>query len=333
MAERATISQVVQLGPETVQGTAVAATRKLSMTSIMPNARIEQQSFRPMGQLVQSVKALGKQWTEASIEGMASYVEMPYLLCSVLKTVTPAAAGAPDVGAYTWTITPAINGGDTYHTFTVERGSAVRAEKFTFGTVTDFELTANRSGVSIGGKMVGRALQRGITLTPGLTSTPVRPIVGDEWSIYLDSTSGGLGTTRLSRVHEVKYSIGSRYQPYWTLDASQSSFVTLVEVEPTFRLEVLLQADSTADTLMSTYLEGEATAFFRFDATGPLIVTGGGISYRFRVDMAAMVAEVGDYEDADGVYARRYTFDMVNSASWGSGQYQTITMQNNLASL
>ena len=101
MGEKASIFQTVQVGIETTPGVAIAASKKLLATSIVPSAKTEADAFRAAGNKYASFVTLNKEWSEASLEGKLTYNEILYLLVSLLSQPTPAQQGTTT--AYKWT--------------------------------------------------------------------------------------------------------------------------------------------------------------------------------------------------------------------------------------
>lgn len=169
MSERTTITQVTQIGVESTPGTAVAALWRLGATSIEPSIQAEIQTFRPAGVKFNTIGVLGKEWTEASIEGAASYTDLAYLFSGVLSAATPVQQGG--TSAWLWTFTPSHTLADTVRTFTVEQGSAIRAGRFAHGVVTEMGLSFSRDSVDVSGSMMGRQYQDGVRLSTNATWT------------------------------------------------------------------------------------------------------------------------------------------------------------------
>lgn len=313
MAERSTLNQVVQLGVETTPGTSVAASKRLQSIGIEPSVSVEMDQFRPSGQKFRAVTTLGKEWIEAPIAGRGSYTELVYVLSSVINTavITTPAGGTT---SRKWVFTPSSTADDTPKTFTVEHGSSVRADKFTYGLVTELGMTFNRDAIEVSGSMLGRALQDNITLTASPTTIALVPIIPTQVSVYLDTTSGGLGTTKLTRAISAEFSLGSRFAPVWVLDAANTSFVNHIESEPDLTCTLMLQADAQGMALLDQLRDG-TSRFLRIEAVGTTIETT--ITYQFTIDMAVKVADTGGFTDADGVYAIEFNFVGVHDSGWG----------------
>lgn len=328
MPEVATVNNVVQVGVESTPGTSVAANKLLQTLSIEPSVSAEIQTFRPAGAKYVTLAALGKEFVEAKLSGQATYTEIVYPLSSVLVAATPTQISPPSGTAYRWTFTPAQSSTDTVKTFTVEHGSNVRARKWTYGLVTEFEYTINRQEFTLTGSMIGRALQDGITLTASPTAIELVPILPTQIDVYLDSSAASIGTTKLSRVLSASFSIRNRFSPLWVVDSTETSYVAHVEVPPEATLTLMVEADAQGMGLLTPMRNGDKK-FIRIKAVGPTIETGN--TYLFQHDLCGVVSDVGDFSDEDGVFAIEWTFTVTYDAGWGKAQ--EVQVVNKLSSL
>lgn len=325
MAERSTISQVVQIGVEATPGTAVPANKKLQAMGIEPSPQFEISNFRPAGSKFSTLSILGKEWVEADVSGRATYTEIVYPLSSIIGKVTPTTSGS----GKKWTFVPNVSTEDNPQTFTVEHGSSLRAAKFTNGLLTEFGLTINRESVEISGSFLARALQDGITMTPTPTTIPLVPVVPTEIDIFLDDTSVAFGTTKLSRALSCEFTFGDRFGPLWVVDSSNPSFVTHIETEPSLTATILMEADAAGMAYLQALRAGQ-TKFLRIRATGPTIA-GGPEKYSLSIDMAVKISESGGFSDEDGVYAIEWTFGGIYDGTWGKAL--SIEVMNDVAAL
>jgi hypothetical protein len=328
MTERAVVNTTMQMGLETVPGTGVAAGKSLNAFSITPAVKFDITRFRALGNKYASVGVPGRQWVEAKIAGVGTYGELIYLLSSVLVKVSPGTDGTTK----TWTLTPALSAPDTVATYTVEQGSSVRAHKFEYGLVTELGLKFSRqAGVEIDGSMLGEALQDGITMTgtpSAVESTPL-PIAGDDISVYLaDSWAGLAGASASTRVLTAEWRVANRFNTLWVLDASQTSFVAVVETAPTVSLKLKMEADSAGMALLTTMGAG-TTKWARIKCTGAAIETGK--YYTLQIDGAYVLGEPSEFSDEDGVYAIEWNAEAIYDAT--AGKTIEAYMRNQVASL
>lgn len=313
MAERAALTQGVQVGVETTPGTGVAANKQFQAIGISAGVSMDPQRFKPMGSKFATIVVPGKEWVEADIEGISSYSELIWFFASCL--VAPGAPSTVDTSAKKWTFSPANASEDTVKTMTVEQGGVVRAHKFAYGLVTELELNFTRDETSVKGKMIGQLLSDGITLTASPTAPPNVPIIPNEVDVFLDATSGALGTTKLTRVLSANIKIGSRFNPVWVLNTANASYVAHVEVEPVAEITLLVEAD-TAGMGFLTQMRAGSTKFLRIGCTSATLAGGTTQKYQMNWDAAVKVKDVGSFSDEDGVYAVEWTLEQVYDAAW-----------------
>lgn len=335
MAERSSVTQSVQIGVETTAGTAVAAAKRLGSMGFKIGPAIDSKPLMPTGTKYPVAQIIGKEWTEADIDGSAVYTELPFAFASVISapTVTAIMDGATPTGATRWVFNSNTFGDDAPKTFTVEQGSAFRAHRFTNAIFTEYTWGWSRDEIELGGALLGRAIEDGITLTASPTLLPQVPVKPAELSIYIDSTAVGLGTTKQLRTLKGECNISDRYQPLWVVDAAQPSFVNTVEGEPTVEFKITQMADSQSAANLIAMRLG-TTKFLRLEGVGPEIYTSATpltVNHRVRWDVAGQVSDVTKFEDEDGVFAIEYTFIAVHDPTWGKAfEVEVITTTSTL---
>lgn len=321
MVERATINQVVQAGIEGTPGVAVAATKRLTALSFAPVIKANIDMFRPMGFKYETVQAVNQEWTEGGVTGAATYTQLQYAYASLLTTPTVAQVmdGATPTGAYRYTFEPLSTEADNPKTYTIELGSSYRAHRVKHALVTEFNLDFKRTGIGVGGNFISHRLEDAITLTPtGVAELPIVPMVPSQVDIFMDTTSAGLGTTKLGRCLQANMQIGDRFGPLWVLDSSVESWMTYLERATNARIEFTVSADAQGMGLLTNMRNGD-TRFFRIRALGPVIYTNGPliVRYSFTYDLAGKISDVGDFSDEDGIYAMHWTAKAVHDSMWG----------------
>lgn len=328
MAERTTVTQVVQIGLETTEGTAVAAGKKLPSINMLPAIAGNVDKFATIGNKFPTIHALGKEWSTAAISGKPTYDEITYLLSSLLARVTPVQQSSTT--AYKSTAAPSSTAPDTIDTFTIENGSSVRAHKSAGNFVSDLQLTFSRSAVDIAGTMMGQAITDGISLTSSPTSIPQIPILPAELEVFLDTAAAGLGTTKLLRVLSGEIAINNRFGPLWVVDRSQLSYVAHVELPVAGQVKLKLEADAAGMAVLGDMRTG-VSKFLRFKATSGQLA-GTAIPYSLQWDFALQVADSpGPLNDDGGVYAADWTFDIVHDPTWGKAT--SVEVINKVVSL
>jgi hypothetical protein len=339
MADRSTLFQRIQIGVEgtATPGTAATATRELAALSVEPSVQVEIDAFRPMGKKFSTVTALGKEWSEASLSGRATYTEIVYPLASVVSRINPVVGTALTNGtAYVWSFSPRSSVADNPATYTIEQGdTTVRAHRMTYGTVTELGISFSRDAIELSGAMIARQLEDGITLSGGgTTATQVAlvPVLPTDVSVYIGTSPTHLNSaTALTRALSAEWKLGDRFGPIWTLDARENSWAGLVETEPNLEVSLTVEADAAGMALLPLARSGE-TRFLRVEALGGS-VPGTNLRYRLTVDTAFKVSDVGEFSDEDGLYALEYTLKGVSDSTYWGGTATVVTVVNEISAL
>lgn len=326
MPERASVFDLVQIGVESTPGTAVAATKKLLAVSVEPDPQAEVAQFRPRGLKHMTVAALTKEWMAARLTGQPTYTELVYLLSSLLTTAAITTPGGA-TNARKWTFAPSSSSADSPKTFTIEQGAAAgttRAHRFAHALVNALTLSFSRNaGVGLTGSLLGRRIEDGITPTTGLSGVALVPVLPTQVDVYVDTTSGGLGTTKLTRAFDAEWSVGGRYGPLWVLNSAQPSFTTTVETPPDVGVALHVEADAEGMGFLTQLRSGD-TRFIRIEATGPEVEAGQ--NYKLRIDLAAKVVGIADFgNDIDGVVATGWNWAITHDDGWGKAYQVEVT--------
>lgn len=309
---RPSISQGVQLGAETTEGTSVAANRKLQSIGMMLSPKAEIAGFRPSGNKYRTVHAVGKEYSAVSIEGQPTFDELQYLLCGLLKNVTPTTS---DTTARTWTFEPAATTEDTVKTYTIEQGGTVRAHKATGLRINGMTLSFDRNEVKISGDGFARAITDGITMTGAPTLMPLVPLLPADMAVFLDTTSGGLGTTRLEGVLSGEFAVTDRFTQLWTVNDALSSYAAGIEKEPTASLKLVMNADADGMALLSAMRNG-STRFIRIKNTSSVLAGATTVYYTLTIDAAVQIQGEPPFGETDDDFTVTWDFACVTDATW-----------------
>jgi len=332
--EVASIFSGVQIGAETTPGTGVAASKLLNYLSFEPGIELSMNRFRPMGQLVASAITPGQDSTSWNLSGAGSYSELIYPFCSLLTNVTPTTV---DTTAKLWDFVPLGRSEDTIKTYTIEAGSSTRAQKATYGLVTGIEMTFNRTdGITLGGAAIGQQIQDNITLTATPTALEDKPILPTHLDVYVDTTSAGLGGTKLTRDFNAVFRYNDKWAPIWPINSANASFAAHVNVEPTIQIELTVAADTQGMGFLADARLG-STKYLRLAAIAPGATYGFAGSttatYQLLIDMAGKISNIQAFDDNEGVKVLTYTFDAIYDAAWSTGRYLRIQLQNKTTAL
>jgi len=330
MAEVAQIFNGIQIGPEATPGTGVAASKLLGYMALEPGISIDFNQFRPMGQVVNAAITPGKDSTEWGLSGAGSYSEYAYLFCSLLQNVSPSTV---DTTARRWTFIPAGRSEDTPKTYTVEAGSATRAQKATYVLINGAEITFNRTdGVTLSGSAVGQQIQDNITLTGTPTAVEEAIMLPTHLDVYVDTTSAGIGGTKLTRDFNAVFRCNDRWGTIWPINSANASYVSHVATEPTVQMELTVEADSQGMGFLADARLG-STKYLRMSAVSTVNAGATSTKYDMLIDMAGKISNINAFDDNDGVKVLTYTFDAVYDSAWGSGQFLKVQLTNKTAAL
>jgi hypothetical protein len=341
MADRSDLTEKTQIGVETLvaPGTAVAATRLLQALSIGRAIELDMDEFRPSGSKFPTIIVPTKEWITASLEGRPTYDELVYPLSSVIGngTVTQLLDGATPTGVYDWVFEPLTTAPDVQRTFTVEKGSSVRADRFPYGIVNELTVGFDRNdGASLGGSMIGQRIEDGITLSVGATALDVRPVTVDDVSVYIDTPPGAFGTTKMLRCISTEWSFGDRVNPVWPLDQAVQGFAGHIESEPSASMSLVMEADAQGLGPLAAARAGD-TRRIRVEAIGNTLYSAGvyagvaALKERLRIDLYGKVEDVSDYGETEGLVTLEWTFAAIKDAL--TQKAFTVSLRNQLAAL
>ena len=333
MPEVSSLFNGIQIGAEATPGTGVAALKSLNSLSLQPTFWAGNfNTMIPIGQKAAAGVAPGYDYTTWAVSSdVGSYSELIYPFCSILQNVTPSTV---DTTAKLWTFIPTGRSEDTIKTYTVETGSATRAQKATYIFFTDLEATFNRTdGFKItGGSATGQQVQDNITLTASPTAVEDQPILPTHLNVYLDSTSANIGTTKLTRDFNAVWRYNNARNPVWPINSANASYVSHVETLPTCQMELTVEADSAGMAPLVTARAG-TIQYIRLEAVSTVLAGSTTAKYQLQIDMAGKITGIAGPTDQDGIKAVTYTFDAMYDAAWGAGQYLKVQYQNKTAAL
>lgn len=324
-AEVQVINQHLQFGAETTPGTGVAAGKLLECFDMMPGINGDVLFYTPTGRKYPSEQEENTEWLDWTFGGNMDYNGILYPMSSVYGQSSAAMHGSSST-AKDWVFTPPVTGSVQPQTYSIEQGDAIRAHKSYYNLFTEYGYTLTRKAVSNTGKLISQPLQDGITLTTNPTAVALAPVVGKQWEVFLDTTSGALGTTQLTRVLSFVYLFTNVYGPLWVLNRANVGFTAHVDLKPATTVKMLVEADSNGMALLSD-LQAGTTLFLRAIAQGNQIASDGpGAVYNtITHDMAVKVGKPQPFKDEQGVFAIEWELDIVEDSGWGKAQTCTVT--------
>lgn len=332
MAERTLLTERVQLGFEASAGVAATVGHRLLSANIDFSPGGDVDAFRPSGSKFPAISSIGREWSEGDLEGKPTYDEMYVWLClnlGVPTTVVDPNADAPTAREHTWP----INASDPQEprTATLERGSSVRAQRALHMYLNSIGVEYSRASVDLSGDVMARAIEDGIVLTAaGITDFPLIPVLPKDTSIYLDTTLGAIGTTKLLRALQAEWNLGDRFGQVWPINSALDSFAAVYETEPDAEVNLTLEADAAGMALLPVLRAGDMR-YVRFQTLGPVIA--GATRYELTCDFAVKARDMPGYGDEDDLMTIEWPFGMFIDGAWGTGQVGEIKLVNTTAAI
>lgn len=335
MSEVMTVNQTVQVGVESVHGTAPAGGANKLLTSMMIglDPHIEGDAYAAAGHRADSVWVPSYDYSDLSVDGPMSYDEMAYALAMHYGAPTITTPGGA-TNARKLAFNPPLSGIIDPTSLYVQKGDAVRAADAKYAILADFGFEATRKSCVLSGcKGFAQALTDGISLTASPTAVGVNPVRPVHWNVYLDTTAAGIGGTKLTRCYKVAFKSTGAHAANWPGDRANASYATTVNKKPGMELTLSLMADAAAGALYADTRAG-TKLYIRFEAIGAEIEAGQ--NYTFVMDWAA-VPVPGQRQDDDGAWVQDWTFMIVEDDAWteasASGTFLSAYLINTLTAL
>lgn len=335
--ERSTATSIVQIAPETVPGTPVAATKRLSSLSVAlaPDADVSFQG--PTGYLFDTTSVVNREWSTSDVSGLPAYTELQYPLSSLMGA---AAVTTPASGVLTrdWVFNILPNRQGVPKTFTMEQGDvdAGTAERAAYCFFNAIDMSFSREGgTDLGGSVMGQIIDYDFTLTDPLTvvGIPQVPIQPNEVNVYLDLAAGDIGDTQWVDAFSIGFSITDRWNVGYPLNRSKASYDRHYATKPDPTMSFSVANNPTGRDLID-YFRSRQTMFIRIDCLGPIIESVSGpldFFYMFQMDMAVQLSAAFSPADINQLATLDWTGRIVYDATWDKAL--TAKIRNNQTAL
>jgi len=276
-AERSTINQTLQFGLEATPGVNVPANKSIQCFAVTFGPMADTTEFSATGRKYPSIVIENSEWVEGTLTGSLDYNGIVYALSGVCGAATSIAAAGGSATAKLWTFVPPLTGSVQPQTYTIEQGennafgNAIYNHKVNYGLISEFGYKGDRkTGFNVSGKVLAQQLQRAITMTSTPTAVVIQPSAGKHFNVYLDPTSGALGTTPLLKVLNLDYAFTGLYGMFFPLNRANLGWQAHVDLNPGCTIKMLIEADATGMTPL-TYLQAGTTQFLRVQGVGAII--------------------------------------------------------------
>jgi hypothetical protein len=301
----------IQIGKETVKGTAVAATK----------------IWRGVGVLDDQLEVIFPDEDIGLLPGdTRSYI--PKLAGQIVLEDTPLtfqqapilmALGIDDISAGTvdgtgsnfiYTFTMATTADPGFLTGTIEGGDDEAAEEMEYGFASEMTFKgATGESWMMAGTLIGRQITEGITFTPALTIPAVEEALFSKTKLYIDAGGGTIGATQKSNtLLDAEITITTGLTPVFTADG-ELYFSFAKRQMPEVVMTITFEHDGTA-TAEKTAWRGQTVRLIRLECEGSAFATAGTVytNHHIHFDMAGKWESFDALDEIDGNDVVRGTF-------------------------
>lgn len=324
---RGTVNRQVQVGVETTPGTPVAASKLLPSMSMTISPEIDNKEYRSQGFKITTANKIIHFDGSAALSGPLNYSEIVYLLNTLVTGVISTPGGGTASRKHKFS--PTATGTDAFKTLTIQEGDSTAAEQMAYSLLTDFGVTVNDSGADVTGALIGFAPSN-VTLTGSPTAIAQLPIGPREIDIYIDSTFGAIGTTKVSDALSFNFSIANKQVKKRVLNTTYQSFKETVEAAPTLQAGFVTEHNLQSRNLSAgVTVTSNPIQYVRLKSTGPIIE--GAIPYSLQLDVAARIIDMNP-QDVESIWGREYMLKPEYDSSFGNKLFD-IEVVNTITAL
>lgn len=323
----------IQIGAESTDGTAVAATalwRGMGALSDDREVVFVEEDIGHIGGVDRTYVPM----LAGSIsfeETPATFEQAPYLLAAGVNNVT---SGTQDTGGsgFIYTYTFATTAANTAQAYTIEGGDNEQEEEMYFGVVESFNFAgASGESLNMSADWIGRQVQDG-TFTTKPSIPTVEEILFSKGKLYIDNVGGTIGSTQVSdTLLSGSIDVNTGIIRKWTADGSLDfSFIQYTDWEVV--LEVTFEHNSSATSEKSNW-RNETARLIRLDFEGDSLTTAGSSHSvkLMRFDLPGKWEDFSALEDQDGNDVVTGTFRSRYNATFAGGP--EVVVVNELSSL
>ena len=222
----------VQIGQETVQGSAVAADIIWrGPFAGLKDARTTTMVDEQLGVALKSSRkfAAGLMAEFGMPVTPLTPEQAPHVFEAGIKQVNTGVADGSTSSGYTYTYPFGILSLNTISTYTIETGDEDQAEEAEFCFVKSFTITAVKGeAVQISAEWAGRTVAD-TTFTPALSAPDVSQIHASAGSLFIDDNDGAFGDTAIAagNILEMTLDVTTGLVPLFTIDSGELFFQSM----------------------------------------------------------------------------------------------------------
>lgn len=289
----------LQAGIETTRGTTKAATRVIPFLScdITPNnerSRRSQTRASYKAHYDSGVKT--KHWVDIALELVPSYEYFVYFAAGALKGVVTPTNSSTAVETFPYTPTDTS---DDLKTYTLEALTDVTSGDYDipFAVVSEMSWGWEAGGVcTLNVSMLGQQLTAA-TPTGALSVVTYEEFDPTLMLAWMDAGGGTIGTTAITNLKSVRYTIGTGYEPDYLPDGYAYPGNWVRTSQRSMRVEA--EFDFTTNTEALAFASG-TTRLFRTKITGSTITSSSPSTPKSITADTALVWDQGPFRIVDG---------------------------------
>jgi hypothetical protein len=297
----------LQLGQESVAGTAVSATTiwggpAEGIENTSKSVWVQQDIGRLTPGMRTYMPTIGAAYAMPETE--ATFQQLPHVLQAAFGKVTPTADGSGSDHIYTY----ALSGTSSIvpQTYTMEAGDDQQAYYMAYSFVPKFKLSGKlEQAVMVSADWVGRQrIKRAFTSSLSVP-TNLKEILFGNGKLWIDDGGGVFGTTLKSNtLLGFEMDVETGLTPRFTADGNLYFSRTMQGV-PKITAKITFEHDTTGVSEQDKW-EAQAIRMVRLEWTGPALTTAGTTysNQTFRIDMVGMwdsFAALGEDKGVDTV--------------------------------
>ena len=261
-------------------------------------------------------------------ETPCTFEHVCHILEAGVKTATVATSGGGQQYVYIFPTTAA----NTLKTYTIEGGDDQQEEQFLYGFVSDFTLSGSAGeAVMMSANWLGRQVAPG-TYTTGVAVAAVEEVLFGMGTLYIDPTSGALGTTTaLATFLDFNLKVNTGWVPVYTGDGA-IYFTFNKSVAPEIVCDVTFEHETVGVAQVAAWRAGTAK-LLEMKFTGAALTTTGA-TYAVKTMIIDLTGKWEKFEklgERDGNDVLTGSFRARYNAT--DTTFATITVVHNNASL
>jgi hypothetical protein len=332
MAEGIVSLRKTQIGPESTAGTAVAAT---SVQRLLSNGAKDDRVVEFVNEHIGYLPQVNRTVTPklaASIAFEDSPLTFEQAMYPFSAGIQPVAATADGAGSgFVWTYAFPTTAVNTIKTYTIESGDNIQAREMEYSFCESFAISFNAGEVvNISSNWIGRQWSN-TTFTGALTAPTVEEVLSSKGKIFIDATSGTVGTTLVSStLLSGTLNVTTGWKPVWTADGNLY-FSFAKNTAPEIKLDLVYEHNTSSEAEYAAFVAG-TPRLIRLRFLGSTLTSAGTYTEKtISINLAGSYETWDSFGDMDGNNTVSCTFRAAYDST--AALFANISIVNEVASI